>query len=83
MVGKVSETEWGVFIDKKRIAVKGANDIATVATLQLCLHYILGLEYALKKSFSIIEYWIGMTSKEKVPKTAKNLITKLKLKPTV
>lgn len=42
-----------------------------------CLHYILQVHFAAAKSYSIVDYVIGLRKKIALPQAAKNLIYRL------
>jgi hypothetical protein len=69
---------WGVAVDKVPI-LEATMSISQAAACQICLHYIMNIEYAAPKSFAMLEYILGLRGKAGLPRVVKNLIHKYRI----
>ena len=68
---------WNIYIDKQ--IIMESLPLPSAVAVQLCLHFIMGVEYAAPKTFSIFEYLLGMRSKSTLTKPAKSFLFRYKL----
>lgn len=75
----ITDTSIVTALGRKPLTEHSRTSVVEAISTYLALHYVMDIHYAAVKSMCTVEWHIGMTPYEQLPKPVKNFINKLNL----